>query len=81
MNESTLTLKFKGIEADLLNEMVDSGLFNTKSEAIRAAFVKYSMDLGLLDRRRMWGRIEKFKPRKVAPRQLAKDLSKIKNAK
>lgn len=79
MSETTLTLKFKGTEANVLNEMVDSGLFNTKSEAIRAAIVNYSLTLGLLKRKDMWRRIDKFPRRKVSPKQLAKDLENLEN--
>ncbi len=80
MAETTLTLKFRGIEANLLNEMVGSGLFNTKSEAIRAAVVNYSLALGLMKRKDIWGRIQKFPKRKVSPAQLAKDLEAVENA-
>ncbi len=79
MAETTLTLKFRGVEAGMLNEMVGSGLFNTKSEAVRAAIVNYSLTLGLLKRKDIWGRIEKFPRRKVSPRQLAKDLEAVEN--
>jgi len=46
--ESKLTLKFRGLEAKVLDEFVRLGLFNTKSEAVRAAIVKYAIDSGLL---------------------------------
>ncbi|OYT40303.1 MAG: hypothetical protein B6U86_04285 [Candidatus Altiarchaeales archaeon ex4484_43] len=52
--ETTLTLKFKGMEARILDEMIKSGIFNTKSEAIRSALVKYAMDLGLFNRKKIW---------------------------
>ena len=32
MVESTLTLKFRGVEADLLNQMVDMGLNSSDNE-------------------------------------------------
>ena len=57
--ETTLTLKFKGMESELLNKIVDSGLFNSKSEAIRAAFVKYCADVGLLNENEFWINIVK----------------------
>lgn len=79
MGETTLTLKFRGTEANLLNEMVGSGLFNTKSEAIRAAIVNYSLSLGLLKRRDIWSKIQEFPRRKVSPVQLAKDLEAVEN--
>ena len=78
MNKSTLTLKFKGVEANILDTMVKSGLFNTKSEAIRAALVKYSMDIGIFDRKTIWKQIEEHYPkRRISPAELAKDLDKL----
>ncbi len=75
--ESTLTLKFKGVEANILNKMVNSGLFNTKSEAIRSALVHYSLELGLIGREKLWKEINKFPERKVSAKQLAKELKNL----
>ncbi len=76
---TTLTLKFKGIEAALLEQMVDLGLFNTKSEAIRAALIKYAIDINLLDRKTIWREIQANKKRKVSPEQLAVEIQSIKD--
>ncbi len=76
---TTLTLKFKGVEAFLLKQMVELGLFNTKSEAIRAALIKYAIDLNLLDRKAIWREIQAYKKRKVSPEQLAADIQSIRN--
>jgi Arc/MetJ-type ribon-helix-helix transcriptional regulator len=78
--ETILTLKFRGIEALLLDKMVTSGLFNTKSEAIRAALVRYGTELGLLERERLWAEIKKVKRRKVSPDKLKKDLERLEDA-
>ncbi|MBM4249971.1 MAG: hypothetical protein FJ149_11190 [Euryarchaeota archaeon] len=75
--ETTLTLKFRGVEAELLEEMISSGLFASKSEAIRSAIVKYGMDLGLLRRRHLWARLNRLPRRKVSPAQLKKDIERI----
>jgi len=77
--ESTLTLKFKGIEAEILDKMVSFGLFNTKSEAIRSALIKYAIDLRLLDRKDIWAKIEEYPQRKITPEQLVKDLEMLEN--
>ena len=74
MAGTTLTLKFRGLEAELLEEMVKLGLFNSKSEAIRAAIMKYAVDSGLLSREDLWKRVKAHKRRKVSPDELAKDL-------
>lgn len=75
--ETNLTLRFKGVEAQLLEELVRSGLFSTKSEAIRAALIHYLLELGMLGREQQWDEIKKFLRRGVSPEKLAKDLEKI----
>jgi len=75
--ETALTLKFKGIEAHLLEEMIARGLFSSKSEAIRAALLHYFLELGMLGREQQWKELASFSRRKVSPEQLAKDLGKI----
>ena len=74
MADTTLTLKFRGLEAELLEEMVKLGLFNSKSETIRAAIMKYAVDSGLLSREDLWKRVKAQKRRKVSPDELEKDL-------
>lgn len=75
--DTTLTLKFRGLEAELLEEMIRLGLFNSKSEAIRAAVMKYAVDSGLLSREDLWNRIKAHKRRGVSPRKLEKELQKL----
>ncbi len=79
MDESTLTLKFRGVEAEVLNTMVNTGLFNTKSEAIRSALVHYSLELGLLGRERLWQKLQALPKRHVSPEKLAQDLEELEN--
>ena len=78
--ETTLTLKFRGVEAKLLDTMVKSGLFNSKSEAIRAALVNYSMQSGFLDKKEIWKDMEKRHRRKVIDSVLRENIAKVKNA-
>ncbi len=77
MQDTTLTLKFRGVEATMLHDMVESGLFNTKSEAIRAALVHYSLELGLIGRQKLWKKIQAAPKRVVSPQQLARDLESL----
>ena len=77
MNDTTLTLKFKGIEANILDQMIKTGLFNTKSEAIRSALVHYSLELGLIGREKLWEEIDRFPKRRVNAEQLKKDLANL----
>jgi len=77
MQSTTLTLKSRGLEAELIEEMVRLGLFNSKSEAIRAAIMKYAVDSGLLSREDLWKRIKIYKRRGVNPKQLEKELQRL----
>jgi len=45
---STLTLKFHGIQEMIINTMVENGIAETKSEAVRMAVLKFGFDLGVL---------------------------------
>lgn len=40
-------IKLEKAEEQVLDKMVESGLFSTKDEAARAAIVKYAYDLGI----------------------------------
>jgi len=77
MDDTTLTLKFRGLEAELLEEMVRLGLFNSKSEAIRASIMKYAVDSGLLEREDLWNRVKAHRRRGVSPDALEKDLKSL----
>ncbi len=66
---STLTLKLRGVEAALLDEMVESGLHHTKAEALRSSLVQYGLSLGLLGRHELWERL-KQRRRGVSPKAL-----------
>ena len=78
--ESSLTIKFRGAEAKLLDRLVRSGLFATKSEAVRAALVKYGVDLGLLRARDLWGAIDATPRRRVSETKLREQVRKAEDA-
>ncbi|ODS31325.1 MAG: hypothetical protein SCARUB_03554 [Candidatus Scalindua rubra] len=72
-------IKLEKAEEQVLDKMVESGLFSTKDEAARAAIVKYAYDLGIFSPAMLWGKITKHKRRKITPEQLKKDLEAIEN--
>jgi Arc/MetJ-type ribon-helix-helix transcriptional regulator len=78
--ESALTLKFRGAEAELLDRLVRSGLFATKSEAIRAALVQYGADLGLLRPRDLWIAIDAHPRRRVSLAAIRQQVQKAEDA-
>ncbi len=79
MADTTLTLKFRGLESAILERMIKLGLFNTKSEAIRSALVYYSLELGILGREKIWAEIKRFPKRNISPMRLASDLEVLEN--
>lgn len=78
--ESSLTIKFRGAEAELLDRLVRSGLFATKSEALRAALVKYGADLGLLRARDLWTTIDRRPRRRTSAAKLREQVRKAEDA-
>lgn len=46
---TTLTIKFKGLQEQVLQRLVDSGVAESKSEAIRMAVLSFARDVGLMD--------------------------------
>ena len=78
--ESSLTIKFRGAEAELLDRLVRSGLFATKSEAVRAALVNYGADLGLLRARDLWRAIDTRARRRVSTSKLREQVRKAEDA-
>lgn len=78
--ESSLTIKFRGAEAELLDRLVRSGLFATKSEALRAALVKYGADLGLLRARDIWAQLDARPRRRVSDGRLHEQVVKAEDA-
>lgn len=74
---TNLSIKFKGLEDRILNEIVDLGLFSTKSEAVRAALVKYAMDMNLFNRKSLWEEIEKAPRRNISAKKLMAELEKL----
>ncbi|MBI4053190.1 MAG: hypothetical protein HY394_04085 [Candidatus Diapherotrites archaeon] len=79
MDSSTLTVKFKGIENEILDEMVASGMFATKTEALRSALVKYAIDADMFKGKALWERIKSAPRRKVSDKQLFQDIGAVKN--
>ncbi len=75
----TTAIKIEQAQEDMLERMVELGLFNTKDEAARAAIIKYASDLGLISPEMLWNKISKHKRRKVTPSKLMKDIEAVEN--
>ncbi len=64
MMESTLTIKFRGAEADVLDRL------------IRSALMKYGADLGFLRAKDPWATLEKVRRRRVTESRLRNDVQR-----
>ena len=78
--ESSLTLKFRGAEAELLDRHVRSGLFATKAEALRASLVHYVVDLGLLRVRDLWAALDTQPRRRASAAKLREQVQNAEHA-
>ncbi len=47
------TVRLRGESARLMQEMIDKGYFESKTEAIRAGILKIGLDLGLVSRQKL----------------------------
>ena len=45
---SSVTVKFRGIPEEILDKMVECGIAETKSEAIRVAILNFGIEMGWL---------------------------------
>lgn len=45
---TSVTIRFHGVQEQILERILESGIAETKSEAIRMAVLKFGMDMGLL---------------------------------
>jgi len=72
-----MAIKLEKSEEQILDKMVEAGLFSSKDEAARAAIIKYAFDLGFFSPDTLWRQLTQQKKRGVSPEQLKKDLSLI----
>ena len=77
---STLTIKFHGIQDDILKAITDSGIAESKSEAIRMALLKFGLDLGIFESKEILAVIRnELHKVPVTPDQVTKGIKKAKH--
>ena len=77
---STLTIKFHGVQDEILQALIDSGIAQSKSEAIRMALLKFCMDLGIFDSKEIMATIRKeMQKEPLPPNQVAEGIKKAKH--
>lgn len=51
---TTLTLRLHGLQAEIVERMVEAGLAETRSEAVRIALLQFGRSSGLVDERALF---------------------------
>ncbi|MDY6788362.1 MAG: hypothetical protein SVV03_00195 [Candidatus Nanohaloarchaea archaeon] len=64
-------------EKQILHQMVETGLFESEDEVVRASILKYASDMGLFDRGSLWRKIKNHKKRDISPDELKEELERL----
>lgn len=77
---TTVTLKAKGLQNEILERMVSLGLAFTKKEAVEFALLKTAFDIGLLKSEEIIKFVDKLTEKKrMTPDEVAAEIERIKN--
>lgn len=77
---TTVTLKAKGLQNEILERMVSLGLASTKKEAVEFALLKTAFDIGLLKSEEIIKFVDKLTEKKrMTPDDVAAEIERIKN--
>ena len=56
---TTLTIKFRGIQEEILEEMIQRGIAETKSEAVRMALLNFALISNMISKEKLLQEIRK----------------------
>jgi hypothetical protein len=77
---TTVTLKAKGLQNEILERMVSLGLASTKKQAVEFALLKTALDIGLLKSDEILKYVDKLTEHKhLSPEEIAAEIESIKN--
>lgn len=77
---STLTIKFHGVQDEILQTLIDSGIAESKSEAIRMALLKFGLDLGIFESKEIIAAIRsEMQKESLSQKEVAKRIMKAKH--
>ena len=77
---TTVTLKAKGLQNEILERMVSLGLASTKKQAVEFALLKTALDIGLLKSEEILKYVDNLtKHKHLSPEKIASEIESIKN--
>jgi hypothetical protein len=76
---SSVTVKFRGIPEEILDKMVEYGIAETKSEAIRVAILNFGIEMGLLSEQGLIKSLrEHLAGSKIPQEKVAEEIERVK---
>jgi Arc/MetJ-type ribon-helix-helix transcriptional regulator len=76
---SSITVKFRGIPEEILDKMVEYGIAETKSEAIRVAILNFGIEMGLLSEQGLIKSLrEHLAEGKISQKEVAEEIERVK---
>ncbi|MDI6885793.1 MAG: hypothetical protein QMD22_05500 [archaeon] len=76
---SSVTVKFRGILEEILDKMVEYGIAETKSEAIRVAILNFGIEMGLLGEQGLINSLrEQLAEGKISQEKVAEEIERVK---
>ena len=77
---TTVTLKAKGLQNEILERMVSLGLASTKKQAVEFALLRTALDIGLLKSEEILKYVDNLtKHKHLSPEKIASEIESIKN--
>ncbi len=77
---TTLTIRFNGLQEQILDRLVKAGVAETKSEAVRMSLVNFASELGILDDEAVVSFIRnEVSKAKRTPEEILSQLERVKN--
>lgn len=56
---TTLTLRLRGLQAEIVEKMVEAGLAETRSEAVRIALLQFARSSGMIDEKALFRALQR----------------------
>lgn len=76
---NSVTVKVRGIPEEILNKMVEYGIAETKSEAIRVAILNFGIEMGLLSEQGLIKSLrEHLAEGKISQKEVAEEIERVK---
>ena len=78
---TTLTLRLRGLQAEIVESMVEAGLAETRSEAVRIALLQFGRSSGLIDEAALFKALQRAAAEKpLGDREILEGIRRSKRA-